>query len=108
MYWGFRNESTIVYFKEVTAGDIAQQYLPTSQVCSTEDESCQESDCSEALENEGRNSKFKREQITGTSSDDTFRELFMLGNFFTRFAERMALKMIYFPHKCLANCKMKP
>ncbi|CAB3996276.1 Hypothetical predicted protein [Paramuricea clavata] len=34
-----RNESTIVYCQNVTAGDIAQQYLPTSQVSSVEDES---------------------------------------------------------------------
>ncbi len=76
----FRNESTIVYFQDVTAGDIAQQYLPASQVSSVEDESYGGSDSSEVLENEIRSSRINRPQISEeASSDSTFRELFMSG-----------------------------
>ncbi|CAB4004680.1 Hypothetical predicted protein [Paramuricea clavata] len=74
-----RNESTIVYCQNVTAGDIAQQYLPTSQVSSVEDES-DENDSSEVLENEIRSSRIDRHQTSQEgSSENTFKELFMSG-----------------------------
>ena len=77
--YSFRNESTIVYCQNVTAGDIAQQYLPTSQVSSVEDES-DENDSSEVLENEMRSSRIDRNQTSQEgSSENTFRELFMSG-----------------------------
>ena len=67
-----------MYFQDVTAGDIAQQYLPASQVSSVEDESY--GDSSEVLENEIRSSRINRPQISEeASSDSTFRELFMSG-----------------------------
>ncbi len=76
----FRNESTIVYFQDVIAGDVAQQYLPASHVSSVEDESYGGSDSSEVLKNKIRSSRINRPQISEeASSDSMFRELFMSG-----------------------------
>lgn len=64
----------------MTAGDIAQQYLPASQVSSVEDESCDESDCSEELGSQSRSSRVDTHQISQeTSSENAFREMFMSG-----------------------------
>jgi hypothetical protein len=70
----FRREATIVYFQDVTAGDVVQQYLPV------EDYSSEESESSCVLEGEMRSSGMDMPQVLQEiSSDNTFRELFMSG-----------------------------
>lgn len=60
----------------MTAGDVIQHYFPVCQASSVEDETS-ENDSSDIAENESRIDTEKISQET--SSDRTFREMFMSG-----------------------------